>query len=216
MAAELRQQVLDGDRDALWLLSYYDTVPSHWLAKGQPPLTRMMADMSGEAIAFMVNEIMGKPIASNNPELKNAIAKKMTSEYANLPPNFKRELARLPLAWLQFKQFDWANRGEDFREEMRVHWGQNLESSIPEIRAVSRLRRDRLERLKSDRTKPWYGMNSIQRQAALQKTNPSFETSVRALPSVQKLSLSSYINNMQVGNTIGNSPTRYPQRVKIK
>jgi hypothetical protein len=216
MAGELRQQVLEGDRDALWLLSYYDTVPSHWLAKGQPPLTRIMADMSANALVFMVNEIMGKSVASNNAELKNAIAKKMTAEYATLPPNVKRELSRLPLAWLQFQQSDWATRGEDFREEMRVHWGQNLEAFIPEIRAVSKLRRDRLNKLKTDRTKPWYGMDSIGRQAALNKTDAAFDKAVAALPNVAKLSLSSYVNNMQVGKSIGNSPTRYAQKLNVR
>jgi hypothetical protein len=216
MVGDLREQVLDGDTDALWLVSFYDAVPKNWLAKGNPPLNRMMSDMSADALAFMVNEIMGKAIAAPTSELKNAIAKKMTAEYATLPANVKRELSRLPAAWLQFKQTDWADRGEDFREEMRVHWGQNLEPYLPEIRAMSKLRRDRLNQLKADRTAPWYGMNSLQRQAALQKTNSTFETAARSLQPVQTVQLAKYINTMQVGKSIGNSPTRYSQKLIIK
>lgn len=216
MASNLREQVLDGDTDALWLLSYYDAVSKNWLAKGNPPLTRTMTDMSADALAFMVNEIMGKKVVSANPELKNAIASKMTAEYNALPANLKRELSRLPAAWLRFKQSDWATRGEDFREEMRVHWGQNLAPYIPEIQAMSKLRLDRLNKLKADKTAPWYGMNSLQRQAALQKTDTTFDTSTRSLQPVATISLARHINTMQVGKSIGNSPTRYSQTLRIK
>jgi hypothetical protein len=46
LVGNLRQQVLDGDADALWLVSFYDAVPKNWLAAGKPPLTQMTSDIS--------------------------------------------------------------------------------------------------------------------------------------------------------------------------
>jgi hypothetical protein len=56
---KLRQQVLDGDADALWLVSFYDAAPKNWLVADNPPLTRMTTDSGSDALCFMINEIMG-------------------------------------------------------------------------------------------------------------------------------------------------------------
>ena len=216
LVGNLRQQVLDGDGDALWLVSFYDASSKNWLAPGKPPLTRMTSDMSAEVLCFMVNEIMGKSVVSSDTKLKNAIATKLTAEYDNVPANTKRELSRLSADWLTFKDSEWFRRGDDFREQMRIHWGQNLEAYIPEIREMSKLRRDRLAKLKADPNIQWTQMNSIQRQAALQKSDLEFQTSVRTLAPVKTVQLNNYINTMQVATAIGNSPTRYPLRLKVK
>ncbi len=216
LVANLRQQVLDGDADALWLVSFYDATPKNWLAPGKPPLTRMTTDMSAEVLCFMVNEVMGKSVATANSRLKDAIAAKLTTEYPKIPIDTKQELSQLPTAWLTFKDSEWFRRGDDFREQMRVHWGQNLEAYIPEIREISRLRRDRLTKLKADPKTRWDRLNSIQRQAALQKTDLEFQNSVRTLAPVKSVQLSNYINTMQVASAIGNSPTRYSARIKVK
>jgi hypothetical protein len=212
----LRQQVLDGDTDALWLVSFYDASSKNWLAPGKPPLTRMTSDMSAEVLCFMVNEVMGKSVATSDRNLKDAIAAKLTTEYAKIPVATKQELSRLPSAWLTFKQSEWFRRGDDFREQMRIHWGQNLEAYIPELKEMSKLRRDRLAKLKADSNTPWDQMNSIQRQAALQKSDLAFQTSVRTLAQVKTVQLNNYINTMQVANAIGNSPTRYSLKLKVK
>ncbi len=213
---KLRQQVLDGDSDALWLVSFFDASAKNWLAKGEPPLTRMTTDISADALCFMVNEIMGKPVASLDIRLKNSIASKLTTEYASIPPQIKQELSKLPTTWLKFKQGDWLQRGEDFREQMRVHWGQNLEADIPEVRVMSKLRADRLAKLTADRTAPWDTMNSLQRQAALQKPDPEFQTGMRAIAQVKTVQLNNYIDRMQLATAIGNSPTSYSLKMKIK
>ena len=216
LVGNLRQQVLDGDTDALWLVSFYDASPKNWLAPGQPPLTRMTSDISAEALCFMVNEVMGKSVASPDSKLKNSIAAKLTAEYTKIPSNTKQELSRLPSAWLTFKNSDWFQRGDDFREQMRIHWGKNLEAYIPELREMSKLRRDRLAKLKTDPSIQWDRMNYIQRQAALQKSEPDFQTNVRALTPVKTVQLNNYIATMQLASSIGNSPTRYSVRLKIK
>ncbi|MCY7368752.1 MAG: hypothetical protein LH474_11445 [Chamaesiphon sp.] len=216
LVGNLRQQVLDGDRDALWLVSFYDAAPKNWLAPGKPPLTQMTTDISADALCFMVNEVMGKSVATNDSRLKNAIATKLTAEYANIPANTKQELSRLPSAWLTFKENDWARRGNDFREQMRVHWGKNLEAYIPELKEINKLRGDRLAKLKADPNIQWDRSNSIQRQAALQKSELDFQASVRALPPTKTVQLNNYISTMDVASSIGNSPTRYPLRLKIK
>ena len=216
IVGNLRQQVLSGDTDALWWVSFYDAAPKNWLAPGKPPLTRMTSDMSAEVLCFMVNEVMSKPIATNDSQLKEAIAAKLTAEYVRIPNSTKQELSRLPANWLTFKANDWLRRGEDFREQMRIHWGENLEAYIPEIRGMSKLRRDRVAKLKADPNIQWGRMNSIQRQAALQKSDSSFQTSVLALNSVKTVQLSKYISTMQVASAIGNSPTRYSLKLKVK
>jgi hypothetical protein len=216
LVSNLRQQVLDGDTDALWLVSFYDASPKNWLAPGKPPLTQMTSDISADALCFMVNEVMGKSVATPDSKLKNAIATKLTTEYTNIPPTVKQELSRLPTAWLTFKNNEWFQRGDDFREQMRIHWGQNLEAYIPELKAMSKLRRDRLAKLKDDPNIQWGRMNSIQRQAALQKSELDFQTNVRTLAQVKTVQVSNYINTMEVASSIGNSPTRYPLRLKIK
>ncbi len=216
LVGNLRQQVLDGDADALWLVSFYDASPKNWLAPGKPPLTRMTTDISADALCFMVNEVMGKSVATPDSKLKNAIATKLTDEYAKIPANTKQELSRLPAAWLIFKDHEWFRRGDDFREQMRIHWGQNLEAYIPEIREMSKLRRDRFAKLKADPNTQWDRLNSIQRQAALQKSDLDFQNSARALPQIKTVQLNNYINTMQVASAIGNSPTRYSLRLKVK
>jgi hypothetical protein len=216
LVGTLRQQVLDGDTDALWLVSFYDGIPKNWLAPGKPPLTQMTTDMTADALCFMVNEVMGQPVATSDSKLKNAIATKLTTEYANIPPNIKQELSRLPTTWLTFKSTEWVQRGDDFREQMRIHWGQNLEAYIPELKAMSKLRRDRLAKLKTDPTIQWDRLNRIQRQTALQKSELDFQASVRTLAPVKTVRVDNYINTMEVASSIGNSPTRYPLRLKIK
>jgi hypothetical protein len=215
LVANLRQQVLDGDTDSLWLVSFYDAASKNWLAPGQPPLTRMTTDMSADALCFMLDEIMGKSIATPDLQLKNAIATKLTAEYPKIPISTKQELAKLPANWLRFKENDWVRRGEDFREQMRVHWGQNLEAYVPEIRAISKLRRDRLNALKADPTIKWNTLGSVQRQAAMQKTAVDFQNSVRNIPQVKIAPLTSRIAAMSVAKAIGNSPTSY-STVKLK
>jgi hypothetical protein len=216
LVGNLRQQVLDGDRDALWLVSFYDASPKNWLAPGKPPLTQMTTDISADALCFMVNEVMGKSVATNDSRLKSAIATKLTAEYANIPADIKQELSRLPTNWLTFKDNEWVRRGDEFREQMRIHWGQNLEAYIPELKAISKLRRDRLASLKADPTIQWSRMNSIQRQGALQKSELDFQNNLRTLAQVKTVQVSNYINAMEVASSIGNSPTRYPLRLKVK
>jgi hypothetical protein len=216
LVSNLRQQVLDGDEDALWLVSFYDAAPKNWLAPGKPPLTRMTTDISADALCFMVNEVMGKSLATPDLKLKNAIAAKLTAEYTKIPVETKQELARLPAAWLTFKDSDWFRRGDDFREQMRIHWGKNLEAYVPEIREMSKLRRDRVAKLKADPTVQWDRLNSIQRQAALQKTDLDFQNAARNIPQSKTVQLNNYINTMQVASAIGNSPTRYSLKLKVK
>ncbi|WP_310483909.1 hypothetical protein [Chamaesiphon sp. VAR_48_metabat_403] len=215
LVSNLRQQVLDGDADALWLVSFYDASPKNWLAPGKPPLTRMTTDISADALCFMVNEIMGKSVTTPDLKLKNAIAAKLTTEYPKISTDTKQTLSRLPANWLTFKDSDWFRRSDEFREQMRIHWGQNLEAYIPELKEMNKLRRDRLAKLKADPTVRWDSLNAIQRQAALQKSDATFQTSVRTLAPV-KIALSNYINIMQVANAIGNSPTRYSLKLKVK
>jgi hypothetical protein len=216
LVGNLRQQVLDGDTDALWLVSFYDASPKNWLAPGQPPLTRMTSDITADALCFMVNEVMGKSVATPDSKLKNSIAAKLTAEYASIPANTKQELSRLPAAWLTFKDSEWFRRGDDFREQMRIHWGKNLEAYIPEIKEMSKLRRDRLAKLKADPNIQWDRLNSIQRQAALQKSDLDFQNSVRTLAQIKSVQLNNYINTMQIASAVGNSPTRYSVRLKVK
>lgn len=215
LVANLRQQALDGDTDALWLVSFYDASPKNWLAPGKPPLTRMTTDISADALCFMVNEIMGKSVTTPDLKLKNAIAAKLTTEYPKVSIDTKQTLSRLPANWLVFKSSEWFRRNDEFREQMRIHWGQNLEAYIPELKEMNKLRRDRLAKLKADPTVRWDSLNAIQRQAALQKSDAAFQTSVRTLAPV-KIALSNYINTMQVSTAIGNSPTRYSLRLKVK
>ena len=216
LVGELRQAVLQGDTDALWLVSFFDAAPKNWLAQGQPPLTRMTTDMSAEALCFMVNEVAGKQIATPDNSLRNSIAVKIASEYANIPPSIKQELSKLPVNWLRFRDTEWSQRGEDFREQMRVHWGKNLEAYIPEVREMSKLRAERLARLKADPIASWDRMNSLQRQAALQKPDLAFQNATRLMVQVKPVQLTRYIDRMQVARAIGNSPTRYSLRLKVK
>ncbi len=214
LVGNLRQQVLDGDTNALWLISFYDANAKNWLAPGSPPLTRMTTDISADALCFMVNEIMGKSVVSLDRQLKDAIATKLTAEYANIPANIKQELFRLPPNWLKFKDDEWFRRGDDFREQMRVQWGQNLETYIPELREIIKLRRDRLAKLKADPKIAWDRINSRQRQVALQQSELDFQNSLRSIAQVKTIQLNNYIGTMQVANSIGNSPTRYSSKLK--
>ena len=216
LVANLRQQVLDGDTDALWLVSFYDAAPKNWLAPGKPPLTRMTSDMSAQVLCFMVNEVMGKSVATADSRLKESVALKLTAEYAKIPTDTKQELSKLPTAWLVFKDSEWFRRSDDFREQLRIDWGQKLEADIPEIREISKLRRDRLTKLKADPKLRWDRLNSIQRQAALQKTDLEFQTSLKTLAPVKTIQLNNYINTMQIASAIGNSPTRHSVRTKVK
>jgi hypothetical protein len=215
LVANLRQQALDGDTDALWLVSFYDASSKNWLAPGQPPLTRMTTDSSADVLCFMLNEIMGKSVATPDLQLKNAIATKLTAEYPKIAASSKQEFAKLPANWLKFKENEWFRKGEDFREQMRVHWGQNLEAYVPEIREITKLRRDRLTKLKGDPTIKWSSLGSVQRQAALQTTEVDFQNSLRTLPQIKTVPVTTRIPLMQVAKAVGNSPMSYSS-VKLK
>ena len=164
----------------------------------------------------MVNEVMGKSVTTADSRLKEAVATKLTAEYAKIPIDTKQELSKLPITWLVFKDSEWFRRSDDFREQMRIYWGQKLEAYIPEIREISKLRRDRLTKLKADPQLRWERLNSIQRQAALQTTEVEFQTSLRTLAPVKTIQLNNYINTMQVASAVGNSPTRHLVRTKVK
>jgi hypothetical protein len=207
--SKLRQQVLDGDVDALWLVSFYDALPKNWLVAGEPPLTRMTTDISADALCFMINEIMGNPAATNNAQLKNSVAAKLKLEYKDLPVATKQQLSRLPANWVKFKNTEWFALGDEFREEMRVQWGQTLEAYIPEIRDMSKLRRERLARLKNDPTNPWEQMNSLQRQVALLKPDVNFQNGLRTFARLTPIQLNNYVSMIDMGKSIGTSPTRY-------
>jgi hypothetical protein len=206
---KLRQQVLDGDVDALWLVSFYDAIPKNWVVAGEPPLTHMTTEIGADALCFMVNEIMGNPVASNSTQLKNSVAAKLKLEYQDLPAGTKQQLSRLPANWIKFKNNEWYTLGDEFREEMRVYWGQNLEAYIPEIRDMSKLRRERLARLKNDPTNPWEQMNSLQRQVALLKPDVSFQNGLRTFAKLTPIQLNNYVSMIDLGKSIGTSPTRY-------
>jgi hypothetical protein len=216
LVEKLRQQVLDGDADALWLVSFYDALPKNWLAPGTPPLTRMTTDMSADVLCFMVNEVMGKSVATSDSKLKNAIAAKLTAEYRKLPARTKQELSNLQTTWLSFKDSEWIRNGDEFREQLRVKWGQNLESYLPEFREIVKLRRDRLNKLKADPKIQWDRLDPLQRQAVLQKSDLEFQTTLKTLPQYKTVPLSNYINTMQVSSAIVNSQTRSSPKLKVK
>ncbi len=214
---KLRQQVLDGDVDALWLVSFYDGVPKNWLVADNPPLTRMMTDSGSDALCFMINEIMGQTVATNSSQLKNSVAAKFKDEYPDLSPAIKQELSNLPLNWLKFKGNKWyAALGDEFREEMRVYWGERLSEYIPELRDMTKLRRDRLEKLKNDPIESWDKMNPLERQVALQKTDLEFQNGLKAFARQTPIQVNNYISVMDLGTAIGVSPTRYPVKPAAK
>ncbi len=214
---KLRQQVLDGDVDALWLVSFYDAAPKNWLVTDKPPLTRMTTDSGSDALCFMINEIMGQTVATNNSQLKNTVAAKFKDEYPDLSPAIKQELSKLPLTWLKFKSNQWyAALGDEFREEMRIYWGENLSPYIPELRDMTKLRRDRLDRLKNDPTNPWDKMNTLERQVVLLKPDLEFQNSQKLLARQTPILINNYISVMNLGTAIGVSPTRYPVKSTVK
>jgi hypothetical protein len=214
---DLRQQVLDGDSDALWLISYYDKNSKNWLVKGASPLTQMTADTAADALCFMVNEVLGKPTISADSQLKKAVTTKLIAEYPTLAPSVKSELSQLTMSWLRFKQTEWIRRGEDFREEMRVHWGQNLEPYIPELKAMLKLRQERLARLKAEPTNNWYALSPERKTNLIQLSQLNFQQTVKkSIVPVASVPLTQYLNTMSFGKTIATSPTRYPLRVKVK
>ncbi len=214
--SKLRQQVLDGDVDALWLVSFYDAVPKNWLVAGEPPLTRMTTDIGADALCFMVNEIMGKPVATNSAQLKNSVAAKLKLDYKDLPPSTKQQLAKLPANWTKFKNTEWFALGDEFREEMRVQWGKNLEAYIPEIRDMTNLRRERLARLKADPTNPWGQMNSLQRQVTLLQPDVTFQNGLRMFARLTPIQLNNYVSMIDMGKSIGTSPTRNIANSNVK
>jgi hypothetical protein len=212
-----RQRVLDGDLDTLWLLSYYDGRASNLLARGNPSLTRMTTDIGTDALCFMVNEVMGKPVVTPSFNLKTAIAYKLTTEYPSLSYNRKQELSRLTMDWLRFKQTEWVRRGEDFREEMRIYWGQTLEAHIPELKPMVKLRKERMARLKADPKTAWDAMSPDKRIAALVQSQPSFQqVSTRTLTTVKTIPLLNYTYTMPLTPTVVSAPTKYPLRLNIK
>jgi hypothetical protein len=213
---KLRQQVLDGDVDALWLVSFYDALPKNWVVAGEPPLTHMTTEIGADALCFMVNEIMGKQVATNNTQLKNSVTAKLKLEYQDLPLATKQQLSRLPANWIKFKNNEWYALGDEFREEMRVYWGQNLEAYIPEIRDMTKLRRERLARLKNDPTNPWEQMNSLQRQVALLKPDVNYQNGLRTFARLTPIQLNNYVSMIDMGKSIGTSPTRYAVKSNVK
>jgi hypothetical protein len=144
------------------------------------------------------------------------VAAKFKDEYPELSPAIKQELSKFSPTWLKFKTNQWYALGDEFREEMRVYWGRNLEEYIPELRDMTKLRRDRLERLKNDPTNPWDTMTPLQRQIVLLKPDLDFQNAQKMFARQTPIQLNNYISVMDLGTAIGVSPTRYPIKSAVK
>jgi hypothetical protein len=100
--ANYEPQVLDSMRKqpnepmAVWALAVYES--SHKvLAPGTPPLTRQTSDAFLEALFLMVGEVSGKRGDVPDEKLKNDWAAALTSKYAQMPAELKKQIAGMPL-----------------------------------------------------------------------------------------------------------------------
>ena len=108
-----------GDPETAWLLSLYAAAHPP-LAGGDPPLTREITDACAEAICFMAGEGRGEHIAAT-PEFKNEVAGAIAGRYAGISPEARKQLAQMPMRWLQLRA-SWPAYAAADRERLRAQW----------------------------------------------------------------------------------------------
>ncbi|MBC7807222.1 MAG: hypothetical protein H7145_13865 [Akkermansiaceae bacterium] len=166
MLAKLKSLTAEDRVNGLFLLGLYSR-HNRSLAAGDPPLTRKTADALTERMVFMVNEVMGKKAAAVTPALKEKITRQTVTLWPKITSVQRQKLVDLEQEWSYFESREWAGTTEYFREKMRIEWGQELEKSVPAVRAMSRFRRERFAKAQAREQARWAKMSPQQRQMIL-------------------------------------------------
>jgi hypothetical protein len=135
--ANYEPQVLDSMRKqpnepmAVWALAVYES--SHKvLAPGTPPLTRQTSDAFLEALFLMVGEVSGKRGDVPDEKLKNDWAAALTSKYAQMPAELKKQIAGMPLFVAQMR-LNWEALPEAEKARYRAAWADGVQSLLPAV-----------------------------------------------------------------------------------
>jgi hypothetical protein len=135
--ANYEPQVLDSMRKqpnepmAVWALAVYES--SHKvLAPGTPPLTRQTSDAFLEALFLMVGEVSGKRGDVPDEKLKNDWAAALTSKYAQMPAELKKQIAGMPLFVAQMR-LNWESLPEAEKARYRAAWADGVKSLLPAV-----------------------------------------------------------------------------------
>jgi len=140
-----------GDPETAWLLSLYAAAHPP-LAGGDPPLTREITDACAEAICFMAGEGRGEHIAAT-PEFKNEVAGAIAGRYAGISPEARKQLAQMPMRWLQLRA-SWPAYAAADRERLRAFERRERRPGERTTKADRRERRALSVRAKSARKVP--------------------------------------------------------------
>jgi hypothetical protein len=133
--ANYEPQVLESMRKqpnepmAAWALAVYES--SHKiLAPGAPPLTRQTSDAFLEALFLMVGEVSGQRVDVPDEKLKNDWAAALTSTYAQMPDELKKQIAGMPLFVAQMR-LNWGPLPEAEKANYRAAWADGVKSLLP-------------------------------------------------------------------------------------
>ncbi|MEI6670073.1 MAG: hypothetical protein WCP29_18145 [Acidobacteriota bacterium] len=133
--ANYEPQVLESMRKqpnepmAVWALAVYES--SHKvLAPGAPPLTRQTSDAFLEALFLMVGEVSGQRGDVPDEKLKNDWAAALTSKYAQMPDDLKKQIAGMPLFVAQMR-LNWGSLPEAEKAKYRAAWADGVKALLP-------------------------------------------------------------------------------------
>lgn len=198
IVAKLRAQ--PNNDDAKWILARY-AAARRPLAAGTPALTQPIADMFADSTIFALNEVAGRKIASNSPEFRAALARRLASQWPKMSVAERRGIAGLPARWPAFKKFYWPNASESGREESRVIWGRQLAPSFPSIRAVAARRGKVWDKIQTQKRAAWARLSPAQQEqmisSAIAQNAANTQSTIAAMSQMQMIQ---HATNMNIIN----------------
>ena len=134
MREVLQAQYLDAMRQApndvlsKWVLDIYYSAHTP-IARGNPPLTRQVADAYAEVICFMFSEVLGGEAFRPGKDYKDKLAESLAAQYPGLNPDRQKEFGQLPAAWAAIR-LTWPTLSEAERANYRQQWTPGVRSML--------------------------------------------------------------------------------------
>lgn len=193
----LRAAAREDPENGKFLLSLYDR-HNPALAPGEPRLTRATTNALTARVVFMINEVIGKRATTATPELQRKIATQTAALWPKLSPGRRAELLKLEESWWYMQQEGWKWQTEETREEMRIQWGSELQSSFPAVKPMYVFRKTRLQTARRRAAARWAKMSPAEKQLALMQLQNQAQMNQMMISSMQNMQAQNHATNMNI------------------
>ncbi|MHB8878744.1 MAG: hypothetical protein ACYC8T_34015 [Myxococcaceae bacterium] len=119
-----------------WVLGIYYSAHTP-IAKGNPPLTRQVADAFAEVNCFMIGQVVGDTGFKPGKELKDQLATSLAAGYPGFSAQQQKEYQQLPLAWAAIRM-TWPTLSEAEKAKYRRQWAPGVQAMLAPAEAKAR------------------------------------------------------------------------------